>query len=90
MPLALMLGYVVVLAVSTFAQSERFHQPVVPFEMMFAAYGIVSLVYHRKRKHICSGLHCGILALWLYVLLGNGSNLPVAEWLDENIIRRII
>lgn len=50
MPLALMVGYIVVLAFSTFAQSERFHQPAVPFEMMFAAYGIVHLVYHRKRK----------------------------------------
>lgn len=49
-PLAVMLGYLVVLAVSTFAQSERFHQPAVPFEMMFAAYGIVYLVQHRKRK----------------------------------------
>lgn len=50
MPLAAMLGYLVVLAVSTFAQSERFHQPAVPFEMMFAAYGIVYLAHHRKRK----------------------------------------
>lgn len=49
-PLALMMGYLAVLAVSTFAQSERFHQPAVPFEMMFAAYGIVNLVQHRSRK----------------------------------------
>lgn len=40
MPLALLLGYLVVLSVSTFAQSERFHQPAVPFEMLFAAYSI--------------------------------------------------
>jgi len=39
-PLAFMLGYLVVLAFSYFAQSERFHQPVMPFEMMFAAYGV--------------------------------------------------
>lgn len=49
-PLALVSGYLVVLALSTFAQSERFHQPAVPFEMMFAAYGIVYIIYHRKRK----------------------------------------
>ena len=35
-----MLGYIVVLALSTFAQSERFHQPAMPMELMFAAYGI--------------------------------------------------
>lgn len=45
MPLAVMLGYLVVLAVSTFAQSERFHQPATPFEMMFAAYGISQILY---------------------------------------------
>lgn len=40
LPLSFMLGYLVVLVMSTFAQSERFHQPVMPFELMFAAYGI--------------------------------------------------
>lgn len=40
MPLAMLMGYLVVLTMSTFAQSERFHQPAVPFEMMFAAYGL--------------------------------------------------
>lgn len=39
-PLSYMLGYLVVLAMSTFAQSERFHQPAMPMELMFAAYGI--------------------------------------------------
>ena len=39
-PLSYMLGYIVVLALSTFAQSERFHQPAMPMELMFAAYGI--------------------------------------------------
>lgn len=39
-PLSYMLGYLVVLALSTFAQSERFHQPAMPMELMFAAYGI--------------------------------------------------
>ena len=48
LPLAFMLGYVVVLVMSTFAQSERFHQPVMAFELMFAAYGI-SIVAGQKR-----------------------------------------
>ena len=39
-PLSYMLGYLVVLALSNFAQSERFHQPAMPMELMFAAYGI--------------------------------------------------
>lgn len=39
-PLSYLLGYIVVLALSTFAQSERFHQPAMPMELMFAAYGI--------------------------------------------------
>ncbi len=40
LPLSFMLGYVVVLVMSVFAQSERFHQPAMPFEFMFAAYGL--------------------------------------------------
>lgn len=39
-PLSYLMGYLVVLAMSTFAQSERFHQPAMPMELMFAAYGI--------------------------------------------------
>lgn len=50
MPLSFMLGYLVVLALSEFAQSERFHQPVMPFEMMFAAYGLSIAVTKRKCK----------------------------------------
>lgn len=44
-PLSYMLGYLVVLALSTFAQSERFHQPAMPIELMFAAYGIQQVLY---------------------------------------------
>ena len=48
LPLALMTGYLVVIAFSNFAHSERFHQPALPFELMFAAYGISQL----QRKHV--------------------------------------
>lgn len=48
LPLALLLGYLVVVAFSSFAHSERFHQPAIPFELMFAAYGISIL----KQKHV--------------------------------------
>ncbi len=43
LPLAMMGGYLVVIAFSNFAHSERFHQPALPFELMFAAYGISQL-----------------------------------------------
>lgn len=50
LPLSFMLGYLVVLVVSTFAQSERFHQPCMPFEMMFAAYGLYIALTKKKYK----------------------------------------
>lgn len=50
LPLSFMLGYLVVLVVSTFAQSERFHQPCMPFEMMFAAYGLSIALTKKKYK----------------------------------------
>lgn len=50
LPLSFMLGYLAVLVMSTFAQSERFHQPVTPFEFMFAAYGLSIAVTKPKYK----------------------------------------
>jgi phosphoglycerol transferase MdoB-like AlkP superfamily enzyme len=40
LPLAVLVGYLVVLVFSNFAHSERFHQPILPLSLMFAAYGI--------------------------------------------------
>lgn len=40
LPLAVLVGYLVVLVFSNFAQSERFHLPILPLTLMFAAYGI--------------------------------------------------
>lgn len=50
LPLSFMLGYVFVLVMSEFAHSERFHQPVVAFEFMFAAYGLSIAVTKPKYK----------------------------------------
>ena len=50
LPLSFMLGYLVVLTMSNFAQSERFHQPAMPFELMFAAYGLSIAVTKPKYK----------------------------------------
>ena len=40
LPIAVLCGYLVVLVFSSFAQSERFHLPVLPLSLMFAALGI--------------------------------------------------
>ena len=40
LPLAVLCGYLVVLIFSNFAQSERFHLPILPLTLMFAALGI--------------------------------------------------
>ena len=50
LPLSFMLGYLVVLTMSSFAHSERFHQPAMPFEFMFAAYGLSIAVTKPKYK----------------------------------------
>lgn len=50
LPLSFMFGYLVVLTMSNFAHSERFHQPVMPFEFMFAAYGLSIAVTKPKYK----------------------------------------
>ena len=53
LPLSFVLGYLVVLVFSSFAQSERFHQPIMPFEFMFAAYGVSLALSHRRYKRWC-------------------------------------
>ena len=47
-PIALLIGYLLALVFSEFAQSGRFHMPIIPLEMMFAAYGI-SLMKRNKK-----------------------------------------
>ena len=49
--LAYTVGYHVVLALSPFAQSGRFHMPVIPMLMLFAAYGVqIAKTNARVRK----------------------------------------
>lgn len=47
LPMAFVCGYLLVLAFSNFAQSERFHIPSLPFELMFASYAVT----HFKAKY---------------------------------------
>ena len=49
LPLAVMCGYLVVLVFSNFAQSERFHFPILSLELMFAAYGVSQVTSKQKR-----------------------------------------
>lgn len=76
MPLSFMLGYLVVLTMSTFAQSERFHQPAVPFELMFAAYGLSIAVTRRKYKrwftYWCGLMFIATIAWSWFKMAGRG------------------
>lgn len=76
LPLSFMLGYLVVLTMSTFAQSERFHQPVMPFELMFAAYGLSIAVtkpkYKRWFTYWCVLMFVAALAWNWFKLKGRG------------------
>lgn len=47
LPLAMLLGYLMMLVFTQFAHSLRFHIPVMPFEMMFAAYALTNM---RKKQ----------------------------------------
>lgn len=52
LPLSFMGAYLVILGLSSFAHSERFHLPALPFELMFAAYGITQFTNKYKRFYI--------------------------------------
>lgn len=47
-----MIGYLMVIAMSSFAQSERFHQPALPFILMFAAFGITKVTNKSKKYYL--------------------------------------
>lgn len=49
LPITLLSGYLTVLVFSNFAHSERFHFPVLAFELMFAAYGVSQMKNKYKR-----------------------------------------
>ena len=76
LPLSFMLGYLVVLTMSSFAQSERFHQPVMPFELMFAAYGLSIAVtkpkYKRWFMYWCGVMLIACVAWNWFKLAGRG------------------
>ena len=76
LPLSFMLGYLLVLTMSSFAQSERFHQPVMPFELMFAAYGLSIAVTKAKYKrwftYWCAIMFVAVIAWNWFKMAGRG------------------
>lgn len=46
--ISFLLGYLIVIALSSFAQSERFHQPAMPVFLILAAYGIHHITEKQK------------------------------------------
>lgn len=76
LPLSFLLGYLVVLTMSAFAHSERFHQPVMPFEFMFAAYGLSIAVTKSKYKrwftYWCGLMFVACIAWNWFKLAGRG------------------
>ena len=43
------IGYLIVIAMSAFAQSERFHQPALPFILILSAYGVSEITKKTKK-----------------------------------------
>ena len=78
LPLSFMLGYLVVLTFSAFAHSERFHQPIMPLEMMFAAFGLSVVITKKKYKrwftYWCVLIFVAAIAWNWFKMAGRGLN----------------
>ncbi len=76
LPLAILCGYLVVLVFSSFAHSERFHLPILPFSLMFAAYGISKMneVWWVKKYYLywCALMFVAAIAWNWFKLAGRG------------------
>lgn len=76
LPIAVLCGYLVVLVFSSFAQSERFHQPILPLTLMFAALGL-SLIkenpwINRYYNYWCVIMFLAAIAWNWFKLAGRG------------------
>ncbi len=76
LPVSILCGYLVVLVFSSFAHSERFHQPILPLHLMMAAYGISQMNKLRILKKgypwWCALMIVGALAWNWFKLAGRG------------------
>lgn len=76
-PIAMMCGYMLALVFSNFAQSGRFHMPIMPLFMVFAAYG---MSYYSNRSvakwyHAALALEIVICIAWTWFkLAGRGMS----------------
>jgi len=68
------LGYLIVIALSAFAQSERFHQPALPFLLLFAAFGISKMSNNEKKyfKWYMAFIFVAIVGWSWFKLAGRG------------------
>lgn len=67
-------GYLAIIAMSSFAQAERFHQPALPFLLIFAAFGI-SKITNKEKKYFTwylAGLFVVIVVWSWFKLSGRG------------------
>ena len=71
MVIAYMVGYLLALTLSSFAHSGRFHHPVIPVEMIFAALGIYSIQNRRQAGYFDYFL----IIEFLIILVWNGFKL---------------
>lgn len=74
LPLAMLLGYLMMLSFTQFAHSLRFHIPVMPFEMMFAAYAITNMREKHKNWYLIWCMLCVVMSFawnW-FKLAGRG------------------
>ena len=76
LPISVLCGYLIILVFSNFAQSERFHLPILPLTMMFAAFGI-SLIkdnpwVKRYFNYWCVLMFLAALAWNWFKLAGRG------------------
>lgn len=76
LPISVLVGYLVVLVFSSFAHSERFHQPILPLSLMFSAYGISLMPRFRWVKkhfpHWCLLMLLAAIAWNWFKLAGRG------------------
>jgi hypothetical protein len=76
LPMSFLIGYLIVLTMSVFAQAERFHQPIMPLEFMFAAYGLSIAVTKKKYKrwftYWCALMFVAVIVWNWFKLAGRG------------------
>ena len=71
MIIAFMLGYLIVLTLSSFAHSGRFHHPVIPIEMVFAVFGMSSI----RNKRQADWFDLFLVLEFLIIIAWNGFKL---------------